>query len=215
MTDKHVLTIHTDGAARGNPGPAAFAYVITGPVQPTVEEHGCLGETTNNVAEYTALVKALQRARDLGGRRLTVHSDSELMVKQMLGQYKVKNDGLKALYDQARALVGHFDSVSLRHIRREQNRRADALCNEALDGAPKSSVKFQAKAAPASPATHAAGPRTFVPLPPGAREEILDCLRAVASVWSAGNPNHPRAEEVWDQLWTILEEAGVLRTRTH
>src|SRR5271156_6010612 len=102
MSDTNLLTIHTDGAARGNPGPAAFAFVITRPGQPDDEDSGCLGETTNNIAEYAALVKALERARQLGGRRVVVHSDSELMIKQMRGEYKVKNEGLRALFEQAK-----------------------------------------------------------------------------------------------------------------
>src|SRR5437868_1765974 len=99
-----VLTIYTDGAARGNPGPAAFAYVMRRPGAPDIEEKGCLGDSTNNVAEYTALVRALEHAQRLGARRLIVNSDSELMVKQMAGEYKVKHEGLRPLYEQAVAL---------------------------------------------------------------------------------------------------------------
>jgi ribonuclease HI len=205
MSDSNVLTIYTDGAARGNPGPAAYSYVITRDGQTAVEESGCLGDTTNNIAEYTALVKALERARTLGGRRLVVHSDSELMVKQMLGDYKVKNEGLRPLYQQAQKLVDSFDDVSFRHVRREQNQRADELCNEALDSAAggsatKGKAKKSASRSPARPA----------PLAEGVREDILDCLRSVACAWAAGNPNVPRPEEVWEQLWTILEDAGVV-----
>jgi ribonuclease HI len=180
------LTIHTDGAARGNPGPAAFSYVIARSGLPDIEESGCLGETTNNVAEYTALVKALERARALGGGRLAILSDSELMVKQMRGEYKVKHDGLRKLFDQAQLLAETFDGVSYQHVRREQNKRADELCNQALDGT-SGSVKAGAK-------------------------EIGKRTRSVACAWAAGNPNEPRPEEVWEQLWTILEEAGALKT---
>src|SRR5437868_14364053 len=81
MSKSAVMTINIDGAARGNPGPAAYAYVITGEGHPVIEEAGCLGSATNNVAEYTALVKALQRAAQLGGSRVHVNSDSELLVK--------------------------------------------------------------------------------------------------------------------------------------
>jgi len=211
MAETDVLTIHTDGAARGNPGPAAFAYVIARPGQPPVEEHGCLGDTTNNVAEYTAVVKALQRARQLGGRRIHVHSDSELMVKQMLGLYKVKHEGLRPLYEEAKNLCREFDTVTFRHVRREQNRRADELCNLALDGAASPKRKRPESVTPHAPTTHVSGHRKMVALPAHSREEVLDCLRSVACAWSAGNPNHPRPEEVWDQLWSILEEAGVLK----
>jgi ribonuclease HI len=128
------VTIHTDGAARGNPGPAAFAFVITRDGEPDIEEHGCLGNTTNNVAEYTALVRALARAVEVGAERAVVYSDSELMVKQMNGEYRVKNADLKDLYLQAKGLTSRFASVTIRHVRREQNGRADQLCNRALDG---------------------------------------------------------------------------------
>jgi ribonuclease HI len=94
MSAARDLQINIDGAARGNPGPAAFAYVITREGAPPVEAAGCIGIATNNVAEYTALVRALERARDLGGKRLLIRSDSELLVKQMNGVYKVKNDSL-------------------------------------------------------------------------------------------------------------------------
>src|SRR2546423_8576915 len=127
-----VMTIHVDGAARGNPGPAAFAYVITGAGRAAVEHAERLGTATNNVAEYTALVRALERAAGLGLRRVAVCSDSELMVKQMNGEYSVKNADLKELYAAARALARRFDVVTLRHVRRAENRRADQLCNDAL-----------------------------------------------------------------------------------
>lgn len=126
-------TIYTDGGARGNPGPAAYAYVIKRPGAADIEEKRYLGKTTNNVAEYTGLVKALEHAKELGGKKLIVNSDSELMVKQLNGDYRVKNEGLKPLYQQAVALCRHFESVTIKHIYREQNSQADALCNEAMD----------------------------------------------------------------------------------
>ena len=133
MSDE-AWTIHIDGAAHGNPGPAAFAFVIARPGEPALEEAECLGATTNNIAEYTALVRALKRAAELGGRQLTIFSDSELLVKQMNGEYRVKNEDLKVLHTQARELLPRFQRVTLQHVRREQNARADALCNRALDG---------------------------------------------------------------------------------
>jgi ribonuclease HI len=211
MSEADVLTIYTDGAARGNPGPAAFAYVITRPGHAAVEEHGCLGDATNNVAEYTALVKALDRARELGGRRIHVHSDSELVIKQMLGHYKVKHEGLRPLYEEAKHLSSDFDTVTFRHVRREENRRADELCNQALDGATRQAAKQSEQTAKRTSPAHPDSRRKTIKLPDGVHEEILDCLRSVACVWAAGNPNHPRPEEVWDQLWTILEDAGVLK----
>src|SRR4051812_3200749 len=103
MPQAGLLTIHTDGASRGNPGEAAFSYVIAREGRSPIENGGRLGLMTNNQAEYTALVKALEHALRLGAHhRLMVHSDSELMVKQMRGEYKVKNADLRDLYEKAR-----------------------------------------------------------------------------------------------------------------
>jgi ribonuclease HI len=204
MSDAGVFTIHTDGAARGNPGPAAFAYVIEQNGSPPIEVKGTLGETTNNVAEYTALLRALEHAKRLGARRVLVHSDSELMVNQMQGKYKVKHEGLRPLYEEARGHVAAFDEVTFRHVRREQNGRADRLCNEALDGDAKAAPRPAAKKK-AAPAQVDSGRADAV------RQEALDCLRAVAAAWARGNPNEPKPEDVWEQLWTILEDGGVLR----
>src|SRR6478672_11634970 len=118
-----IAQIHTDGAARGNPGPAAWAYVIAIPEQTPIESAGAMGAATNNVAEYTALIRALERGLDLGLRRVSVFSDSELMVKQMNGEYAVKNADLKDLYEQAQSLRRRFDFLSLAHVRRKDNRR--------------------------------------------------------------------------------------------
>ncbi len=203
MNEAGVLTIYTDGAARGNPGPAAYAYVIEQNGSPPIEAKGLLGHTTNNVAEYTALVRVLEHAARLGARRLLINSDSELLVKQMNGEYQVKNEDLRALYNQARALARPFEAVTIRHVRREQNRRADELCNEALDGGRKPSAAPAPRKKPAGPV--APERRQAV------REEALLCLQAAAGAWARGNPNQPPAEQVWDQLWSILEEAGVLR----
>ncbi|MFQ3592726.1 MAG: ribonuclease HI family protein, partial [Gemmataceae bacterium] len=123
--------IHTDGASRGNPGPAAFAFTLARPNQAVYEEAGCLGIMTNNQAEYTAVVRALQRAEQLGVTEpIVLRSDSELIVKQLQGEYRVKNEDLRTLYEQAckvaQELIG---GVTFEHVRREQNRRADELCN--------------------------------------------------------------------------------------
>jgi ribonuclease HI len=205
MNPADVLTIHTDGAARGNPGPAAFAYVIARDGAPPVEERGCIGRMTNNQAEYIALVRALEHAARLGtGHRVHILSDSELMVKQMRGEYRVKNEELRDLYEQARELAGRFASVDFRHIRREQNKRADALCNEALDneaGPPKAPASRPAKKA-AVPAANAT-----------VREEAVACLRAAARAWADGGVGALAPEMVWEQLWSILEENGSLRTK--
>src|SRR5262249_55314429 len=127
MSDTPIM--HIDGAARGNPGPAAYAVVITRPGLPVVEEAKTIGTATNNVAEYSALVRGLELAQELGLKRLAVFSDSELMVKQMAGEYRVKNADLQPLYEEASRLRRGFDSLSITHVRRGNNARADELCN--------------------------------------------------------------------------------------
>lgn len=202
MSHSEVVTICTDGASRGNPGPAAYAYVIKHPHSGDIEAKGRLPDTTNNVAEYTALIKALEHAQRLGVRNLDVRTDSELMVKQVQGSYRVKNEGLRPLYEQALDLIDQFDSVSLRHVPRDQNARADRLCNEALDGDRKKNTPATAKT-----------PRPAHPPRQDVREDAIACLRGVAGAWARGNPNDPKPEDVWDQLWSILEESGVLKTK--
>jgi ribonuclease HI len=205
MPEPAVLTIHTDGASRGNPGAAAFAYVIARDGQPLIEEAGCLGTLTNNQAEYTALIKALEHALELGPEhRLIIHSDSELMVKQMNGAYRVKNEDLIGLYEQAQRLVRRFrGGVALRHVRRDQNSRADALCNEALDG-----LRTPTPRTP-SPKSPAPAP---VPRAPCLSEQAVACLRQAASAWAAGAVE-PSAEKVWEQLRNLLARYGIALDR--
>jgi ribonuclease HI len=221
MDDKHVWTIHTDGAARGNPGPAAFAYVIERPGEPPIEEMGHLGKTTNNIAEYTALVRALEHAHKLGGKRVVLHSDSELMVNQMNGVYKVKNPGIRPLYDEAKELTRKFDSVKIRHVYREQNSRADALCNEALDNPHRCrATATSAVAAPVAAASASSAPARSRPSAApltifGSREQAfreraVACLKAAAQRWAEGDPARPDPEAVCDALWGMLREEGLL-----
>ncbi|MDD5127053.1 MAG: ribonuclease HI family protein [Dehalococcoidales bacterium] len=127
-------TIYTDGAARGNPGPAAIGVVIKDE-QNTVVAHISqrLGVTTNNQAEYRALIAGMQKAIALGAQEVEIRSDSELMVRQLTGAYRVKNAGLKPLYEQAKKLLTQFHRCTFVNIPREQNRAADALANQALD----------------------------------------------------------------------------------
>jgi ribonuclease HI len=128
--------LFTDGGARGNPGPAAFAYVIEAPDGETVAAHGeAFGVATNNVAEYRALVAGLERAAELGVRELEVVSDSELMVKQMRGEYAVKNEALRDLWTQATRAARAVGTVRYTAVRREHNKLADQLVNDALDAA--------------------------------------------------------------------------------
>jgi ribonuclease HI len=126
--------LFTDGGARGNPGPAAYAYVLEGEDGEVLAAHGeAIGVATNNVAEYGGLVAGLGRAIELGLDELEVVSDSELMVKQMRGEYRVKNEALRELSVRAGRLARQLGKVEYRHVRREQNELADRLVNEALD----------------------------------------------------------------------------------
>jgi ribonuclease HI len=127
-------TLWTDGGARGNPGPAAFAFVLEAEDGTVLEARGeAIGVATNNVAEYRALVAGLARAAEAGVSELEVVSDSELLVKQMRGEYRVKNAALQTLFLQASGLAREVGKVSYRAVRREHNELADRLVNEALD----------------------------------------------------------------------------------
>lgn len=132
------LIIHTDGASRGNPGEAGIGVVFLDS-EGTVVSEICdyLGQTTNNVAEYQALIRALEAAREMGARRLRVRTDSELMVRQIEGRYRVKNDGLIPLFRRVKDLIRGFESVEVTHVPREANRQADALANRGIDQASK------------------------------------------------------------------------------
>jgi ribonuclease HI len=129
------LVVHVDGGARGNPGPAAAAAVISTPDGEVLDRAAeLLGEQTNNVAEYRGLLLGLRRARDLGATEVEVINDSELVARQVNGAYKVKHAALKPLHAEALALLAQFDAWSMRNVPRAQNAHADALVNEALDG---------------------------------------------------------------------------------
>jgi ribonuclease HI len=126
--------LFTDGGARGNPGPAAYAYVLEADDQTVLAAHGeTIGVATNNVAEYRALVEGLKKAAELQLDELEVISDSELLVNQMRGSYKVKNEALRQLWREAMRLAAGFKKVSYDAVRREHNELADRLVNEALD----------------------------------------------------------------------------------
>jgi ribonuclease HI len=200
MSNSVLLTIHTDGASRGNPGEAAYAYTIARDGHPAIEEAGRLGRLTNNQAEYEALVRALDHALRMGPEhRLLIHSDSELMVKQMRGEYKVKNEDLRDLYDQARKLVRRFaGTIAFKHVRREHNKRADELCNEALDGLREPSGVFDGVV------KQTAAPPVPVPVAPtrsSFRDEVIECLEDADA--------QPDAESVWRQLLDIFARHGL------
>jgi catechol 2,3-dioxygenase len=133
------LVVNVDGGARGNPGPAAIAAVVQGPGGEVLEEHGeRIGRATNNVAEYRALLLGIERAAALGAKELELVGDSELIVKQVKGEYKVKNAEMRKLHAEAKRALRDFDRWSIRHVRRERNAEADRLVNRALDGEPES-----------------------------------------------------------------------------
>jgi len=128
------LTIYTDGAARGNPGPAAIAATIRdeqGRLITTISRR--IGATTNNQAEYQAIIAALEKAVTLGAGKVILNSDSELIVRQVNGQYRVKNASLKPLHQKVKQLISLLEDFTINHITRQQNTEADSLANRALD----------------------------------------------------------------------------------
>jgi ribonuclease HI len=130
------LTVNVDGGARGNPGPAAIGVVVRNGDGAVVEQVGeTIGQATNNVAEYRALLRGLELAAAHGADEVELIGDSELVVRQIEGRYKVKHADMKELHTRAKAMLAGFDSWSIRHVKRAQNADADRLVNEALDGA--------------------------------------------------------------------------------
>jgi probable phosphoglycerate mutase len=128
--------LFTDGGARGNPGPAAYGFVLEAEDGTVLAAEGAaIGTATNNVAEYSGLIAGLRKALDLHVAEVELVSDSELMVKQMRGEYRVKNEALRGLFLEATALARRLDSVEYRHVKRAHNELADRLVNEALDAA--------------------------------------------------------------------------------
>jgi ribonuclease HI len=126
--------VHVDGGARGNPGPAGVGVVLTDDAGNELDRaNAYIGETTNNVAEYRALLFGLDRARALGVRDLEIVNDSELVARQLTGEYRVKKEDLRMLHAQAKQALGEFDRWSIRSVPRAENEVADALVNEAID----------------------------------------------------------------------------------
>lgn len=214
-----MATMHIDGASRGNPGPAAYAIVLARPGLPVVEEADTIGKATNNIAEYTALVEGLQLATELGVKRLAIFSDSELMVKQMKGEYRVKNPELLDLYNEAKRLMANFEKVTITHVRREQNARADAIGNEALDGKPRkrgspSTTVEESEEHPGKTEHHSSPPHQHNASPPSdvrVREDALTILRSAAEAWASRGVGAVPVAAVWEQLWSVLEDGGVLK----
>ncbi len=133
------MILYCDGASRGNPGPSSIGYLLQDEDGKVVFSEGrVLPHGTNNQAEYQALIAGLQTARDRGVRHLVVRADSELMIRQMTGRYRVRNPGLLVCYEQAQSLSRSFDTIRFEHVPREGNVQADRLANEALDRSGKS-----------------------------------------------------------------------------
>jgi ribonuclease HI len=131
------VVVHVDGGARGNPGPAAAAAVVSGPDGTVIDEASVLlGSVTNNVAEYRGLLLGLERARAAGATEVEVVNDSELVAHQVNGRYRVKHADMKPLHAAALAALGAFERWTVRSVPRAQNAQADALVNQALDAAP-------------------------------------------------------------------------------
>ena len=164
-----------DGGSRGNPGPASYGVVIRdgrGEIVAKLKKY--IGRMTNNVAEYYGLIAAMDYAQSHGIRALRIESDSELLVKQMRGQYKVKSEDLRPLFERAQKMSKAFDSFRIEHVYREQNREADALANEALDetegGKPKLPATPKSESG-AKPETTAKSQSSSKPEPPGSKPE--------------------------------------------
>jgi ribonuclease HI len=133
-SDPYSAILWTDGAARGNPGPAGIGVMLKTRAGKVIAAEGrSIGHATNNVAEYRALLLGLERALERGVRRVEVRADSELLIKQLRSEYRVKNAGLKPLFEQAAEMLRRFETVRLTHVRREHNAEADRLANEGID----------------------------------------------------------------------------------
>ena len=132
-SDANELTIFTDGASRNNPGESGAGVLILRENKPVVKLARYLGKTTNNIAEYTAAIMGMEHAVKLGASSVRLFADSELLVKQLNGQYKVKNEGLKSLHHKVKELIAKIGSVEVQYIPRESNKEADALANKAID----------------------------------------------------------------------------------
>ncbi len=192
------VTVYTDGASRGNPGPAAASFVILHDDVPIVEYAEPIGNRTNNFAEYTAMIRALECCSKMGINKLRLHSDSELMVKQMRGEYKVKHADIIPLHDRASNLVAAIGRVEFAYVPRKENAEADRLGNEALDGKPRplpSLDGFKLSDGDDQPAD-----KDEVPVPNAAQIAVLQ--RAYDS-WSEGD-NGLKPADVWEELQKTL-----------
>ena len=187
MDSSAAHTAHVDGGARGNPGPAGYGVVIQDPSgKKTAELSQYLGHRTNNYAEYNGLLAALRYAIAHRIQSLRIVSDSELMVRQMKGIYKVRHPDLRKLYDQAEQLTSQIEHVEIRHALREHNKAADRLANEAMDRGknavrpetePRVDSDFTGKGSPRSPAYGDASETTTAPAAPAPHAEFKGVVR--------------------------------------
>ncbi|MEZ6139347.1 MAG: ribonuclease HI family protein [Zavarzinella sp.] len=201
-------TVYVDGASRGNPGPAAYAYVIQEAGEPPIEKSEYLGDQTNNIAEYSALRQMLHDAVAMGFTDLHVYSDSELMVKQVRGEFKVKNPQIFEIWQEVRKTINKLDHFQIDHVLRGNNKRADELCNIELDRVLK---KPGSSAAKPKPATKTSSSKQVSPEKEAyAREECLICIEQAMHNWNRGEAV-PTPEQLWDQLWSILDDANILK----
>lgn len=189
-----MVTAYTDGGARGNPGPAGYGVQVVDEAGTVLAElYEPLGQATNNVAEYRGLIAALRWAIAEKVAPLRVRMDSELIVKQMIGAYKVKHPGLQPLHAEARGLVTQVGRVVFEHVRREQNREADRLSNLAMDlaeGKPPRPAAIRPRAAQGAPATPDAplAPRAIrIPRPSGAESPSTQGARPVRFAFDEGD----------------------------
>jgi ribonuclease HI len=191
-----VYTANVDGAARGNPGPASYGMIVRGPDGSTRFQIGkYLGRATNNVAEYYALIGALDYAQSQNISRLAIRSDSELLVRQMQGRYKVKSPDLRPLHERAQKMARALDHFEISHVRREQNSEADELANLALDATGTVGGKTEAAPSPgsekssgtaAAPATIPVAARASAPAKDATVSARVKDVRRIRARYSAG-----------------------------
>lgn len=188
-----------DGGSRGNPGPASWAFVLKDDADgEVIERTAFMGQATNNVAEYTALLELLDYATAHQFKKLKVYSDSELMVRQISGVYKVKNADLLPLYEEAKELIEQLQSFEIIHVRRELNKRADELCNKSLDAEEK-------KLGVAAPEKKAKAKPTASPAQKDLRERCLPLIEFYAEDWRNGSPVKPFSEMLLKELLNAIE----------
>jgi len=189
MPNSPEIVAHIDGGSRGNPGPAAYGVAIkTAQGQSVTAFAKFIGKTTNNFAEYQGLLAALEYALRHGYPRLRVLTDSELMARQISGEYKVRSPDLKPLYDEARSMISRLESFSIRHVYREHNREADRLANQAMDDAARGIVPRD----PIPRPVVEAAPASSVPALPATRVVPAKPLRISATFQNAAL--HPQTQ---------------------